>query len=407
MRLRTWFDVQRIIKHHTNARTRMPSMILRIDFFYDAIEIALSGPDEKTRVEALLKLWFGDGFSESVIHLEIDGATIPVEFIFEETKSFRKTVIRPFWEEVEYLENTGAGNEIIQLPPPFSDELKMLAFHSFKGGVGRSLHLVAYLFALLDHAKVLVIDADLESPSLTYWHRQEKPQSTVSLIDFLEAYHYPPTDQESTIAFYAKELRKSYYEDGFYVLPVCSEDSQLLDIRVLPEHIAQSVDGAWECSHAIQQLANALGVNVVLIDLKAGLSDIASPFLFDPRIEPILITTLSEQSVSGTKLVLEQLSKLAPQFSEEGKYFDPTVVISMLTPELKAAPLYEKTLQRLTEGYKRLKTFETFFVEKLLYVSGWADARQKLKGTTMMKLAREWAKVQVSTTNGKQRIKPF
>jgi MinD-like ATPase involved in chromosome partitioning or flagellar assembly len=401
MRLRTWFDVQRIIKHHTNAR--IPSMILRIDCFYDAIEIALSDPDEKTRVEALLKLWFGDGFSESVIHLEIDGATIPVEFIFEETKSFRKNVIRPFWEEVEYLENTCAekSQKIIQLPPPFSDGLKMVAFHSFKGGVGRSLHLVAYLFALLDHAKaigreikVLVIDADLESPSLTYWHRQEKPQSTVSLIDFLEAYHYPPTDQESTIAFYAKELSKSYYEDGFYVLPVCSEDSQLLDIRVLPEHIAQSVDGAWECSHAIQLLANALGVNVVLIDLKAGLSDIASPFLFDPRIEPYLITTLSEQSVSGTKLVLEQLSKLAPQFSEEGKYFDPTVVISLLTPELKAGPVYEKTLQRLTEGYKRLKTFETFFVEELLYVSGWADARQKLNGTTMMKLALEWANYQ-------------
>lgn len=280
----------------------------------------------------------------------------------------------------------------------------MVVFHSFKGGVGRTLHLVAYLFAFLDQAKanghkVLVIDADLESPSLTYWHRHEKPQTTVSLIDFLEAYHYPPTDQDSTINFYAKELTKSYYDDSFYVLPACLEDRQLLDIRVLPEHIAQSIDGAWECSHAIQQLASALGVNLVLIDLKAGLSDIASPFLFDPRIERYLITTLSDQSVSGTKLVLEQLSKLTPQLSEvnEGKYFDPTVLISLLTPDLKAAPVYEETLQRMTEGYgvkeKRLKMFETFFAEKLLYVSGWADARQKLNGTTMMKRASEWAKL--------------
>ncbi|MEN8218016.1 MAG: hypothetical protein ABFS56_16935 [Pseudomonadota bacterium] len=35
--------------------------------------------------------------------------------------------------------------------------------------------------------------------------------------------------------------------------------------------------------------------------------------------------------------------------------------------------------------------FETFFAEKWLYVSGWADARQKLNGTTMMKLANKWA----------------
>jgi len=304
------------------------------------------------------------------------------------------------------------NSHTIQFPPPFPDDILMIAFHSFKGGVGRTSHLVAYLFALLEQAKtihhdtnILVIDADLEAPGLTYWHREEKLQPTVSIIDFLEAYHYPPTDQKSTIAFYAKELKKSYHDYGFYFLPACLTDNQLLDIRILPEHIAQSIDGTWECSQAIFQLARAINANYVLIDLRAGLTELASPILFDPRIERYLITTLSEQSVSGTRLALEKLSKLAPSLEEieTGTYLDPKIVISLLKQDLKDSPIYEKVLQNIAESYRveekddiqtqRLNLEETFFAEQLLYVSDWVDARKKInEDTTLMQWAMHRAK---------------
>ncbi|MEN8217664.1 MAG: hypothetical protein ABFS56_15100 [Pseudomonadota bacterium] len=307
---------------------------------------------------------------------------------------------------MEYLKSAEEDSHTIQFPPPFSDDMLMIAFHSFKGGVGRTSHLVAYLFALLEQAKanILVIDADLEAPGLTYWHRKENLQPTVSIIDFLEAYHYPPTDQESTIAFYAKELKKSYHDYGFYFLPACLEDNQLLDIRILPEHIAQSIDGTWECSHAIFQLAKAINANYVLIDLRAGLTELASPILFDPRIERYLITTLSEQSVSGTRLALDKLSRLAPQLKEIelGTYLDPKIVMSMLKQDLKDSPIYGNVLQSLAESYhvkekddiqtQRLNIEETFFAEQLLYFSDWEDARQKInQDTTLM----QWAMCRV------------
>ncbi|GEM_PF-6696498 len=63
---------------------------------------------------------------------------------------------------------------------------------------------------------------------------------------------------------------------------------------------------------AFEELAKALGTSFVLIDLRAGLSELASPLLFDPRLERYLVTTLSEQSVSGTCLVLKSLASMMP-----------------------------------------------------------------------------------------------
>ena len=415
MKLRTWLDIDRIIRNKTNGLTKMPSSILDINCFYDAIEIEYASKIFKEEdAKNILKEWFLGWFdqTESVIRLDIDDSTIPVEFLAGETAHDIKNAFRPFWKEVEYLKSAEINSHTIQFPPPFPDDILMIAFHSFKGGVGRTSHLVAYLFALLEQAKtihhdtnILVIDADLEAPGLTYWHREEKLQPTVSIIDFLEAYHYPPTDQKSTIAFYAKELKKSYHDYGFYFLPACLTDNQLLDIRILPEHIAQSIDGTWECSQAIFQLARAINANYVLIDLRAGLTELASPILFDPRIERYLITTLSEQSVSGTRLALEKLSKLAPSLEEieTGTYLDPKIVISLLKQDLKDSPIYEKVLQNIAESYRveekddiqtqRLNLEETFFAEQLLYVSDWVDARKKInEDTTLMQWAMHRAK---------------
>ncbi|HID99894.1 MAG TPA: ParA family protein [Thiotrichaceae bacterium] len=417
MKLRTWLDIDRIIRNKTNGLTKMPPGILDINCFYDAIEMTYASEKiNEEEAKDILKEWFLDWFdqTESVIRLDIDDSTIPVEFLPGETTAHNlKNAFHPFWKEVEYLESAEINSHTIQFPPPFSDDMLMIAFHSFKGGVGRTSHLVAYLFALLEQAKaihhdtnILVIDADLEAPGLTYWHRKEKLQPTVSIIDFLEAYHYPPTDQKSTIAFYAKELKKSYHDYGFYFMPACLEDNQLLDIRILPEHIAQSLEGTWECSQAIYQLAKAIKANYVLIDLRAGLTELASPILFDPRIERYLITTLSEQSVSGTRLALEKLSKLAPRLEEieAGTYLDPKLIISMLKQDLKDSPIYENVFQNLVESYSvqeknddihtlRLNIEETFFAEQLLYFSDWRDARKKInEDTTLMQWARQRAK---------------
>ncbi|MGR0481098.1 MAG: ParA family protein [Candidatus Electronema sp. V4] len=418
-RLLTWLDVKRVIREVTIGGRKLPDGIVRIACYSDALEIGVLQKEQIEEAVKILKDWFGEWYQEkrSVIQLDFGNAELPVEFMSEEERSSTDTSPRPFWEEMAYLEKRELDGEaefsaITGLPKPFfPDKPKLVSFYSFKGGVGRTLHLAAFLFALLGRAKelgqtatVLVIDADLEAPGLTYWNRQESQQPSVSFLDFLEVYQYAPSDIVETLDLFAKEIKKAPKTDGratWYFLPACLEDKQLLDTPVLPEHLARNKDG-WECGNAVFQLGQAVGADYVLIDLRAGLSEVSSPILFDPRIQRYIVTTITEQSVTGTSLVLDQVSRLAPPASNQTEgvdYYDPSLIMSMLKPEFKNLPAFADALVKLRSAYdlERLQISETDFAEELLYINGWEDARSKLAPSSIMRTAREWAKSQLKS----------
>lgn len=423
-RLFTWLDVRRTISRETNYGSKLPEGVVRIRCFSDALEIGLTSEEGKNNANNYLKKWFGDWYQEdeSVIQLDLGDATLPVEFIPGEEPSTIDISVRPFWEEIAYLAKDSETEPVtakpIKLPESYTDKPSLIAFYSFKGGVGRTLNLAAHYFALLDRAQeldksitVLIIDADLEAPGLTYWNRAEKQQPAVSFIDFLEVYHYSPIDREQTLSLFAREVKKSPKNEGkstVYFLPACLDDEQLLDTPILPEQLVKSPDGAWECGNAIHSLGQAVGADYVLIDLRAGLSEISSPIIFDPRIQRFLVTTITEQSVTGTSLVLKQIGRVAPleDSIDDGRYYDPSLVISMLMPELKSLPAFEDVLVRLQSAYvqpeednvysTRLEIKETFFAQELLYINSWEDAHLKLSPTSVMTVAREWAETQLA-----------
>jgi cellulose biosynthesis protein BcsQ len=414
MRLLTWLDVRRRICQKTQYGSNLPTGITRINCFSDALEIGIDS-DERSIAEATLKEWFGEWYQteDSIIQLDLGNSFLPVELLMEKIPLDRSTHIRPFWEEIAYIE--GSSN-FLHLPTPFDSTPLLIAFYSFKGGVGRTMHLAAHVFALLDCAKelekeikILVIDADLEAPGLTYWDRQEQQQPAVSFIDFMEAYHYSQLSTEETLELFAAEVKKSAKREGksvFYFLPACLADEQLLDTPILPEHLTRGSEGEWTCGNAIHKLGRKLEADYVLIDLRAGLSEISSPLIFDPRIERFFVTTATEQSVAGLSLVLKQISRVAPSEEDvdEGKYFDPSAIVSFLTPQLKSLPAFEDTLVRFRNSYaqsndseessiyaKRLEINETDFAQELLYINSWQEARSQIASTSIAGIAKRWA----------------
>ena len=203
----TWLDVKRLIQSKTQNSENLPSCISSISCFSDALEIGIPNADCKEDAQRVLSEWFNDWYSrdQNLIRLDLGEAVLPIEFYENESAHFSAaSFTRPLWQEIAYVGNS-SETDIDSVKPPskfhfpetsFSSP-KVIAFYSFKGGVGRTLHLAAYLFALLEASKeanqkinVLVIDADLEAPGLTYWDRAEKQRAAVSFIDFLEAYHY-------------------------------------------------------------------------------------------------------------------------------------------------------------------------------------------------------------------------
>jgi cellulose biosynthesis protein BcsQ len=425
LRFLTWLDVKRFIRDKTNDGNNLPQGITKIGCFSDALEVILETSESRQLAITTFKEWFSNWYVEdqSAIQLDLGEATLPIEFIEDSSYSNAERVIRPSWQEISYLQpETTAEKNHISLPHPLTSNPEIFAFYSFKGGVGRTLHLASYLFALLDTSrdvdkpvKILVIDADLEAPGLTYWDKLEAQTSNISFLDFLEAYHYSPVEKDATLETLAKEIRKTPRKSGksvYYFLPACLEDSELLDTPVLPEHLSRSPEGAWSCVDAIHHLGKKLEVNYILIDLRAGLSEISSPILFDPRVHRICVTPASEQSVSGISLVLKQIGRVSPSDTdvEEGRYHDPSIIISLLTKELRNTSIFEDTLERLRSSYQQqiqdndellsnriLEIEETNFAQELLHINTWSEAHEKLsEGTSVFTLARKWASAQLT-----------
>jgi MinD-like ATPase involved in chromosome partitioning or flagellar assembly len=428
-RFLTWLDVRRRILQETRRDRELKNKgIVRVNCFSDAVEIGITG--DKESAKSIVKQWFGDWYleEESVIQLDMGDDKLPVEFTGPEEIEINPIEPRPFWEEIAYLpEIETSQKSAINLPDPYTqtkiNKTELLAFYSFKGGVGRTLNLVAYLLALLERSKelnqpinILVIDADLEAPGLTYWNGVKNPAAC--FLDFLEVYHYSRLPVEHTLSLFAKELKKNLgshiNEDRskVYFLPACLNDQQLLDRPILPEHLVRSAHGAWGYSNAINLLGQELDINYVFIDLRAGLSEISSPIIFDPRVERFIVTTISEQSIRGTNLVLQQIGKVAPSQSdiEHEKYYDPWLLINMLKQEVIDSPRYKNAVDEFYQNYiqpedtedvysKRLEIIDAFFAEELLYINSWEEARSRLSATTLMKNARKWAETKLITAD--------
>ena len=421
----TWLDVNRVIRRKTQDGSTLPDGVSRIECFSDTLEVSIESPDGKVNAIVCLRDWFNDWYLEenSCIQLDLGDRTfLHIEFVEENMSSGRKEIY-PSWSDISYLSDDSSrtvGN-ISESLKPFEIESGMgpsfFAFYSFKGGSGRTLHLAAHWIALLEKAaglnkkiKTLIIDADLEAPGLTYWDKLESNKSTISFIDFLEVYHYSPIDIGDSLRKISEEIRKSGRQERgciSYFLPACTNNNQLLDTPILPEHLSHGINGHWVCTEAIYRLGKELGVDYILVDLRAGLSEISSPILFDPRVQRILITPASEQSISGMSLVLEQISRIVPSDQEiaEGKYFDPSIIISLLTKEMKELALFEDFQERLLSSYqgnereplgsRNLEIRTSDFAQELMNINSWSEAASKLKGTSVMRIADEWASAQL------------
>ena len=67
----------------------------------------------------------------------------------------------------------------------------VIAFHSYKGGVGRTLSLLAFVKAwsslknLKNSKRLLIIDSDIEAPGIT-WLTTKSEEPLFSYLDLLE-----------------------------------------------------------------------------------------------------------------------------------------------------------------------------------------------------------------------------
>lgn len=421
-RLLTWLDVERTLKQLTQLWTHLPEGVHAIDCYHDGVDISHSSSEEA--VKSWLQVVFGKSFSADDLQLALraGGGSYPVRFEKVAPQVQRQLPLYPLWREVAYLQEANAHGHHAsaaryQLPGGFDEGPQLIAFHSFKGGVGRTTALMTYVTARLhpksanDAVKVLVVDADLEAPGVTFWlDETNRPQ--VSFVQFLEAMHYPPVSVEASLNFFADELKKtSLNVDGsrreLFVLPAALYLTEIQDMPVQPSHLARNPTNPWLLTDHLHALGKRLGVDAVFIDLRAGLSELSSPMIFDPRVEHYFVTTVAKQSVAGTCEILSKLhafnSALPDQARRDAK---PSVVVSLLTPELKRLPDFDLAKEAIEQVYppvdenldEGVEWLEADFSTTLMSIASVREAFDKLKQSSLyLTSAQEWASNIVDT----------
>ncbi len=231
---------------------------------------------------------------------------------------------------------------------PSSDGPKVVVFHSFKGGVGRTTALASYAISCAREGKrVAVIDFDLDAPGVGLLLDSDGQGATArwGVVDFLlevreglplEDYHHTCSREGVTNG------------SSIEVFPAGA-----LDDAYLTKLSRVDLDGGPDlASHPLATLLRRIhderAPSVILVDGRAGLSPAAGLLLSGFAHMHMLFATTSPQSLAGLQRVVhhlgyEQARRGLPQA-------ECMVVQAMVPDNTEVARLAEDTFAARVEG---------------------------------------------------------
>jgi cellulose biosynthesis protein BcsQ len=322
-KLFTWVDIDSQLAEAA-VEGWWPGWLLEVDAWWDGVELTILPGTDTAEVHRWLDSQFGLGSasaSDMGLELTLDRPTthaptsLPVRLL--ESANLGATPRRPRLTERRV---TSALREALPRPeaPQFAGDKQLTAFHSFKGGVGRTLHAVALADLLASQGQhVLLIDADLEAPGITWMYQAQGGRCDIAYEDVLALLHSSkqgdPTRAVEIAAGYLPNQRMSRYpgRGRVTVLPA-SRRSRLGPPRIGPGDLLTDDRSPYFLSESLAALAVAADADTVVLDLRAGASELAAPILLDPRVMRVFVTTISSQSLQGTETMIRQLGAQSP-----------------------------------------------------------------------------------------------
>ncbi|NES64512.1 MAG: ParA family protein [Okeania sp. SIO2D1] len=397
IRLYTWVDVEDVLLGIKSDE--LPKWLVFARCYWDELSIGISVgkiAEAKEWLQEVFEPRFRAGKTEEITNCflileSIKGEERSLPIWFEETDEKAPTP-----KLIPSLSRPGViwfdrQDRDIQPPEIFpSDIPPVVAFHSFKGGVGRTTHALALAQAFIQEKtpkkrKVLVIDGDLEAPGISWMLEGRLPNPPISFADFLALAHGDSTPTAEEAIKLVSDRLKSALIDGIYFLPAFRSTTRFTTLEIKPEHLIQGSENPFLITEILANLGKALGVDIVIIDLRSGLSELATGLILDPRVYRVFVTTLSEQSVAGTKQILELIADRAISNAEENPL--PALIFTKVPENEQLKYLIVEPEERLLETIQPFLEKDreplriiTPFAENLLVLpKSWKDVRNLLQ----------------------------
>ncbi|MEU4528038.1 AAA family ATPase [Micromonospora ureilytica] len=327
----TWLDVNQYFADLAQ-QAGWPPWLREVDAYWDSARVLVDPAVPTDEVWNWLRQVLGPltiDPERSVLLLDDAGDERPLAVEIERTNQLAPPDRRPRWNDRRVVAELSQS-----LPPPkpaLPHDVPIVAFHSFKGGVGRTLHCVAAARRIADSGRrVLLVDADLEAPGVT-WMVADSTRIDFSYEDFLALVH-GATDETYTEAIsIGRKFLANQELDGIVVMPSRRHHLRVAPPRIEPVDLLTTDRDPYVLTEALNELGHAVGADVVLVDLRAGSSELSAPLLLDPRVLRVFVTTISDQSVRGTTQLITELARRAPARQQTDP--DCGLVITQFNPQ--------------------------------------------------------------------------
>lgn len=386
MRLFTWYDIEVELK---KKRYMWPVWWNRVDVYSDEIVINIDPKrNDKEENEEIFTKIFGKLYMNGKVMVEFNQKLL--EVIYEEGDEADRTepVKSPLFKDIftkdegETKKNDLSGSPIV-------------VFHSYKGGVGRTLALISLVREISEtygtQKKVLIIDADLEAPGLTWMLGQGKNNEKISYFDMLELLHFNDVNGDfvrnvaKIVETNVIKVVTEKLEVEHYFLPVYREKAQMMNIYSSPEKIITVQKDKYVITEFLSKLGAVLGADLVLVDLRAGVTEFSAPYLFDYRVNKFFISSTSMQSVKGTKLILEEIQRKVAEGHQNSK-----LLLTMIPKDMEedtVGSLEDELAESLEQDFdsENINVLREDYLYRILFDSAFASLGNFQEICTMLK----------------------
>lgn len=291
----TWMDVARSLAASEDNGIAPPDGVVRARAAWYALVIEVDKETQETVVCQWLEELFPNRIKSSPLQIALEGPshTLQVEIEIVSSPSSGRLSFGIVDGVVDF-----SKTQISPAPRP----VPVVACLSVKGGTGRTTSAVAFAnrWAKYTDRRVLLVDGDIEAPGISYMFESIAGMPKVSLEDVIVIAHSDDGERaDATVSFVAERLRDHLISDSIYVLPLRRDVDELASSAIRAEHLS-TPERPFALADILSDIAHKLNCVGVVIDVRAGLVPIGVNLALDPDVSPIVVSTLSSQSLRAT-----------------------------------------------------------------------------------------------------------